>query len=224
MADMKFRKIFDLLYGVNRSLDLFTQHGVDRIFECRILSVDKRFRGRGLARELLRRSEITARECGFKVVVFSLSQDHLTENIFLKFIMQTRKLCYSENRNYPSYDSLTYEYPCLRKTRQGSSLSAWQRAWGSRRFIRSATPITHPRRLEKSSSKCLRLTTPSRSWSKFSSDRHVDVLCKQYNRRSRRLLVRLFPAQKPYSQHTTSDMTPLVFVTSHSCCLPVTVL
>jgi GNAT superfamily N-acetyltransferase len=68
MADVKFRQIFDLLYGVNRSLDLFTQHGVDRIFECRILSVDKRFRGRGLARELLRRSVITARESGFKVV------------------------------------------------------------------------------------------------------------------------------------------------------------
>ena len=74
MADVKFRKIFDLLYGVNRSLDLFTQHGVDKIFECRILSVDKRFRGRGLARELLRRSEITARESGFKVLIFPLSQ------------------------------------------------------------------------------------------------------------------------------------------------------
>jgi len=74
MADIKFRKIFDLLYGVNRSLDLFTQHGVDKIFECRILSVDKRFRGRGLARELLRRSEITARQSGFKVLIFPLSQ------------------------------------------------------------------------------------------------------------------------------------------------------
>jgi len=77
MADIKFRKIFDLLYGVNRSLDLFTQHGVDKIFECRILSVDKRFRGRGLARELLRRSEITARESGFKVLIFPLSQSPL---------------------------------------------------------------------------------------------------------------------------------------------------
>ena len=74
MADIKFRKIFDLLYGVNGSLDLFTQHGVDKIFECRILSVDKRFRGRGLARELLRRSEVTARESGFKVLNFPLSQ------------------------------------------------------------------------------------------------------------------------------------------------------
>jgi GNAT superfamily N-acetyltransferase len=74
MADIKFRKIFDLLYGVNTSLDLFTQHGVDKIFECRILSVDKRFRGRGLARELLRRSEIIARESGFKVIIFPLPQ------------------------------------------------------------------------------------------------------------------------------------------------------
>ncbi|KAJ8869470.1 hypothetical protein PR048_028461 [Dryococelus australis] len=67
MADLKFRQIFDLLYGANRQLDLFAQHGVDRIFECRILSVDKAFRGRGLARELLRHSEQVARQHGFKV-------------------------------------------------------------------------------------------------------------------------------------------------------------
>ncbi|CAG2064169.1 unnamed protein product, partial [Timema podura] len=67
LTDEKFRQIFDLLYGANLTLDLFRQHGVDRIFECRILSVDKRFRGRGLARELLRRSEEVARENGFKV-------------------------------------------------------------------------------------------------------------------------------------------------------------
>ncbi|XP_063221433.1 uncharacterized protein LOC134530495 [Bacillus rossius redtenbacheri] len=67
LADLKFRLIFDLLYSANLRLDLFAEHGVDRLFECRILSVDRRFRGRGLARALLLRSEEVARQHGFKV-------------------------------------------------------------------------------------------------------------------------------------------------------------
>ncbi|KAK3912823.1 Dopamine N-acetyltransferase [Frankliniella fusca] len=68
MDDAKFRRIFGLLYSVNRRLDLFTKYGVDRIFECRILSVDNRYRGRGLARQLLERSIETARAAGFQLV------------------------------------------------------------------------------------------------------------------------------------------------------------
>lgn len=67
MTDGKFRSIFEMLYGLNEELDLFKQHEVEKIFECRILSVDSNFRGRGLARELLIRSEQTALENGFKV-------------------------------------------------------------------------------------------------------------------------------------------------------------
>ncbi|PNF20604.1 hypothetical protein B7P43_G04266 [Cryptotermes secundus] len=93
MADVKFRRIFDLLYGVNRSLDLFKQHGVDRIFECRILSVDKRFRGRGLARELLQRSVVTARESGFKVFkedATGFFSQRVAESLGLQTVRQIR--------------------------------------------------------------------------------------------------------------------------------------
>ena len=67
MGDAKFRSIFGLLYSVNQKLDLFAEYQVERIFECRILSVDCRYRGRGLARSLLQRSIDTARNAGFQV-------------------------------------------------------------------------------------------------------------------------------------------------------------
>ncbi|XP_034255898.1 dopamine N-acetyltransferase [Thrips palmi] len=68
MDDAKFRRIFGLLYSVNRRLDLFAAFNVDRIFECRILSVDHRYRGRGLARTLLARSLQAAKDAGFQLV------------------------------------------------------------------------------------------------------------------------------------------------------------
>ncbi|KAF4526365.1 hypothetical protein B566_EDAN014103 [Ephemera danica] len=63
--DEKFRHIFTLLYGANHRLDLFTKYGVERLFECRILSVAPECRGRGVARALLERSEQEARARGF---------------------------------------------------------------------------------------------------------------------------------------------------------------
>jgi GNAT superfamily N-acetyltransferase len=141
MADMKFRQIFDLLYGVNKSLDLFTQHGVDRIFECRILSVDKQFRSRGLARELLRRSEIIARESGFKVL--STERCHKVIYRFCKFY-ETKMECCTAG---PSLCVAVYR--CLRRMRQVYSHSAWQRVWDYRLFIRSGTPTTRQRALVK---------------------------------------------------------------------------
>lgn len=68
MNDAKFRRIFGLLYSVNKRLDLFAAYHVDRIFECRILSVDHRYRGRGLARTLLQRSLQAAKDAGFELV------------------------------------------------------------------------------------------------------------------------------------------------------------
>ncbi|KAJ1524776.1 hypothetical protein ONE63_009652 [Megalurothrips usitatus] len=68
MDDVKFRRIFGLLYSVNKRLDLFAAYGVDRIFECRILSVDHHYRGRGLARSLLQRSIDAAKEAGFQIM------------------------------------------------------------------------------------------------------------------------------------------------------------
>ncbi|XP_052871208.1 arylalkylamine N-acetyltransferase 1-like [Anopheles cruzii] len=66
--DDKFRKIFTLLYEENLKIDLFKQFSVEQIFEIRILSVDSKFRGQGLAKALMRKSEEIARDNGFRVM------------------------------------------------------------------------------------------------------------------------------------------------------------
>lgn len=68
IPDEKFRKIFNLLYDQNLSIDLFSMLNVDRIFEFRILSVDRNYRGQGLAKKLLQKSEEIARKYHCKVV------------------------------------------------------------------------------------------------------------------------------------------------------------
>ncbi|KFB37543.1 AGAP011168-PA-like protein [Anopheles sinensis] len=68
MDDDKFRKIFTLLYEENLKIDLFEQFSVEKIFEIRILSVDSKFRGQGLAKELMRKSEEVARTQGFRIM------------------------------------------------------------------------------------------------------------------------------------------------------------
>lgn len=65
--DQKYQKIFTFLYGINQDLDLFSKYRVDRIFECRILSVDQNYRGQGLGKQLLQKSLEIAQEAGFKV-------------------------------------------------------------------------------------------------------------------------------------------------------------
>lgn len=67
-ADERFRKIFNLLYDQNLKIDLFEMLDVDRIFEYRILSVDRNYRGQGLAKKLLQKSEEIARKFHCKVV------------------------------------------------------------------------------------------------------------------------------------------------------------
>ena len=69
--NIKYQRIFGLLNNVNKTADLYTKYNVDKIFELRILSVDSRFRGKGLAKELFRRSEMVAKEHGFKVIFVS---------------------------------------------------------------------------------------------------------------------------------------------------------
>lgn len=66
--DERFQKIFTLLYEQNLKFDLFQMYDVDRIFEYRILSVDKNYRGQGLAKKLVQRSEDVARKYHCKVV------------------------------------------------------------------------------------------------------------------------------------------------------------
>ncbi|XP_043283671.1 uncharacterized protein [Venturia canescens] len=67
--DVKFKTIFGLLYKLNEKIDLFEKYNVDEIFECRILSVDEEFRGKGLANVLMKDSVETAKKAGFKHVV-----------------------------------------------------------------------------------------------------------------------------------------------------------
>lgn len=67
--NIKYQRIFGLLNSVNKTANLFGKYNVDKIFELRILSVDSRFRGKGIARELFLRSELIAEEHGFKVTV-----------------------------------------------------------------------------------------------------------------------------------------------------------
>lgn len=66
--DDKFKKIFGLLYDLNLRHDLFVSHNVDRIFEYRILSVDSNYRGQGLAKKLIQKSEDVARKYKCKIV------------------------------------------------------------------------------------------------------------------------------------------------------------
>nr|XP_012215337.1 PREDICTED: dopamine N-acetyltransferase [Linepithema humile] len=67
LDDDKFKTIFGLLYKVNDKIDLFEKYDVDKLFECRILSVDENYRGKGLASILMADSVETARNAGFKV-------------------------------------------------------------------------------------------------------------------------------------------------------------
>ncbi|XP_037049914.1 dopamine N-acetyltransferase [Bradysia coprophila] len=68
LKDERTKKIFRLLYDQNLKLNLFHRFNVDKIFEIRILSVDAKFRGQGLAKELWRRSEVMATECNFQLM------------------------------------------------------------------------------------------------------------------------------------------------------------
>lgn len=66
-GDKQFQKIFNLLYGESLKLNLFERLNVDKIFEMRILSVDAKFRGQGIAKKLLLKSQEIAEQNGFRV-------------------------------------------------------------------------------------------------------------------------------------------------------------
>lgn len=67
-TDENYKKIFELLYTHSLQVDLFERFKVDRIFDVRILSVDSRFRGQGIAKELIRRTELVARCHGYHLL------------------------------------------------------------------------------------------------------------------------------------------------------------
>lgn len=66
--DDAFKKIFVFLYTHNARHNLFDEFKVDKIFEVRILSVDSKFRGQGVAKNLLRKCEEVAAENGFRML------------------------------------------------------------------------------------------------------------------------------------------------------------
>ncbi|KAG7302288.1 hypothetical protein JYU34_013784 [Plutella xylostella] len=66
-GDEKYNKIFKILYSVTHELDLFTTYGVDRILECRVVSVAESARGCRYGHELMKRSVDVAKEHGFKL-------------------------------------------------------------------------------------------------------------------------------------------------------------
>ncbi|XP_060661863.1 arylalkylamine N-acetyltransferase 1 [Drosophila nasuta] len=67
-CDSNYKKIFELLYRHSLQVDLFARYNVQRIFDVRILSVDSRYRGQGIAKELVRRAEQVARESGYHLL------------------------------------------------------------------------------------------------------------------------------------------------------------
>ncbi|CAH0400243.1 unnamed protein product [Chilo suppressalis] len=66
-TDEKFNKIFTILYTLSKDLDLFDKLDVDRILECRIISASDRARGRGLGKEMMKRSIEIAEQENFKI-------------------------------------------------------------------------------------------------------------------------------------------------------------
>ncbi|XP_055854493.1 arylalkylamine N-acetyltransferase 1-like [Episyrphus balteatus] len=66
--DEKFKKIFNFIFGQSSKFDLFEKFQVDRIFHLRVLSVDSKYRGKGIGKELVKRSIAQAENCGFKVL------------------------------------------------------------------------------------------------------------------------------------------------------------
>lgn len=56
-ADLKFRKILQLLQSVYWQTNTFNSHpDIDSVLEIKILSVDSSFRGQGVAKALIQRS------------------------------------------------------------------------------------------------------------------------------------------------------------------------
>lgn len=68
LEDDAFKKIFVFLHTHNTQHNLFKEFNVDKIFEVRILSVDAKFRGQGIAKNLLRKCEEIAIENGFRML------------------------------------------------------------------------------------------------------------------------------------------------------------
>ncbi|CAH2090154.1 unnamed protein product [Euphydryas editha] len=98
-SDEKYNKIFSILYTVSRDLDLFNTFQVDRILECRIISVSQEARGKGLAKELMKRSIEKAMEHGFKLFKVDATgaySQRICSSLGLRVLQKVR---YAEHRD-----------------------------------------------------------------------------------------------------------------------------
>lgn len=86
--DVKFKTIFSQLYKLNLELDLFRRFDVDKIFEARILSVDKEYRSMGLASKLMAKCDEVAVISGFKVSSLVLYLNNYEDS----YLLEKRKL------------------------------------------------------------------------------------------------------------------------------------
>ncbi|XP_073982450.1 arylalkylamine N-acetyltransferase-like 7 isoform X2 [Rhodnius prolixus] len=83
LTDEKYKLIFGLLIKFNLSSNIFAREEVNELFECRILSVDNTFRGKGLGGKLIDLSEEVCRKGGFKVFKADVT-GAFSQKIFLK--------------------------------------------------------------------------------------------------------------------------------------------
>lgn len=100
IEDKKFQTIFGLLYKVNEKIDLFSKYNVDELFECRILSVDEKYRGRGLANLLMANTVDIAKKNGFKVPL----------ELRLSYATKTPLLTHNHRYHFSCFSSLYFHY------------------------------------------------------------------------------------------------------------------
>ncbi|KAL0281067.1 UNVERIFIED_CONTAM: hypothetical protein PYX00_002171 [Menopon gallinae] len=103
--DKKLQKIFDFLGNSDNDLDIYTKYNIADVLEVKILSVDMKYRGRGIASKLF---EITEKFAGLKK--FKLLRADATalfsQKVFQRFGFTTLKeIVYNE---YPNKDE-----PCF---------------------------------------------------------------------------------------------------------------
>ncbi|XP_055388889.1 arylalkylamine N-acetyltransferase 1 [Condylostylus longicornis] len=67
-SDENFKKIFNLLNYINSKVNFFDIFNIDKLFDIRILSVDSKYRGRGIAKNLIEHSIKIAKEFNFEII------------------------------------------------------------------------------------------------------------------------------------------------------------
>lgn len=100
--DEKFKKIFIFLLEQNVKHNLFKQFNLNAIFEIRILSVDGNYRGHGIGRNLMIKSEKLAIEKNFKLIksdATSLFTQKLCTSLGYKTISEMRFDEYKNDNN-----------------------------------------------------------------------------------------------------------------------------